>query len=282
MSTSSIHRIAGAALLLTVAACADPVAGPDDLAHRPSGASVGTEMTLAELESQAELAFWFRRAWVCKVGSSATFEVSVDGGTPVEHTIADGQCKEVHYNAGGPDEYDVVTVTELSSLNAQLDSIVKDSIHGDFKVRFPKITGTATASITTYRSKGGLLIYYNSDAPPPPSGGQGCTPGYWKQSQHFDSWTAPYTPNTLFSSVFDDAFPGKTLLQVLSAGGGGLTALGRHTVAALLSSAHAGVNYGVSTPAEVIGAFNAAYPGSDYTTLKDRFERFNEAGCPLN
>ena len=36
---------------------------------------------------------------------------------------------------------------------------------------------------------------------------------------------------------FDDAFPGMTLLEVLSQGGGGLNALGRHTVAALLNAA---------------------------------------------
>ncbi len=63
-------------------------------------------------------------------------------------------------------------------------------------------------------------------------GGEGCTPGYWKQSQHFDSWTG-YSPSTQFSAVFENAFPGKTLLQVLEQGGGGLNALGRHTVAAL-------------------------------------------------
>jgi hypothetical protein len=45
---------------------------------------------------------------------------------------------------------------------------------------------------------------------------------------------APYAPSTPFSAVFDDAFPGKTLLQVLQQGEGGLTALGRHTVAALV------------------------------------------------
>ena len=45
----------------------------------------------------------------------------------------------------------------------------------------------------------------------PPST-EGCTPGYWKQPQHFDSWVT-YSPSTLFSSVFDDAFPGLTLLS---------------------------------------------------------------------
>jgi len=112
---------------------------------------------------------------------------------------------------------------------------------------------------------------------------EGCTPGYWKQPQHFDSWPAPYTPDTLFADVFEDAFPGLTLVDVLRARGGGLNALGRHTVAALLNAASADVNYGIST-GYVIGAFNDTFPGTkiQYNVLKDFFEDFNEQGCPLN
>jgi cysteine-rich repeat protein len=114
-------------------------------------------------------------------------------------------------------------------------------------------------------------------------GDEGCTPGYWKQKQHFDSWTAPYAPNTPFANVFEDAFPGQTLLSVLKNGGGGLDALGRHTVAALLNAASSGVNYG-QTPAGIIGSFDAVYPGTkrDFNGLKDDFEYDNERGCPLN
>jgi hypothetical protein len=114
-------------------------------------------------------------------------------------------------------------------------------------------------------------------------GGEGCTPGYWKQPHHYDSWTAPYTPNTPFSAVFENAFPGKSLVQVLSQGGGGLKALGRHTVAALLNAASAGVDYEFSV-AEVISMFNNTFPGNggSYNALKDIFEDFNESGCPLN
>lgn len=114
-------------------------------------------------------------------------------------------------------------------------------------------------------------------------GGEGCTPGYWKQPHHFDSWPLPYTPDTLFCDVFECAFPGMTLLQVLRQGGGGLNALGRHTVAALLNAASGGVDYDLF-PGEVISEFNAVYPGSRgaYNALKDRFEGFNEQGCPLN
>lgn len=114
-------------------------------------------------------------------------------------------------------------------------------------------------------------------------GDDGCTPGYWKQTQHFDSWTAPYTPETPFSDVFDDAFPGSSLLDVLKKGGGGEKALGRHTVAALLNAASGDVNYGVDE-SSVISMFNDVYPGekSDYNSVKNGFEALNELGCPIN
>jgi hypothetical protein len=110
--------------------------------------------------------------------------------------------------------------------------------------------------------------------------GAGCTPGYWKQGQHFDSWPGQHDPDDLFDLVFDDAFPGKSLLDVLSTGGGGLKALGRHTVAALLNSA-TNMSYPLSTN-DVITLFNAAFASGAYQAAKDLFEGFNEQGCPLN
>jgi hypothetical protein len=108
---------------------------------------------------------------------------------------------------------------------------------------------------------------------------QYCSHGYWKQSHHFDNWVN-YSPNQLFSSVFDNAFPGKTLLQVLNQGGGGLNRLGRETVGALLNAGKLG-NFPY-TQAQVISMFNAAYPGSSnsYSNLADKFQI--PENCPLN
>ena len=119
--------------------------------------------------------------------------------------------------------------------------------------------------------------------PPPPEEGEGCTPGYWRQPHHYDSWPAPYTPDTLFGDVFEDAFPGMTLGEVVWLGGGGLNALGRHTVAALLNGASDDVDYGYSDQ-DVIDLFNATYPADDddLEDLKDFFESLNDTNCPLN
>ncbi len=113
-----------------------------------------------------------------------------------------------------------------------------------------------------------------------PEGGQGCTPGYWKQKQHSFAWT-DYTTETLFDDIFEDTFTGMSLLEVLKQGGGGIKALGRHTVAALLNSASSDVEYN-ATVESVISAFNAAAAGNtDIEGQKNIFNDFNEQGCPL-
>lgn len=114
-------------------------------------------------------------------------------------------------------------------------------------------------------------------------GGEGCTPGYWRQSHHYADWVATgYSPGTLFVTAFGvDAFPGRTLGDVVSSpGGGALNQLGFHAVAALLNAASPDVDYD-RTPAQVIAAFVAAYASGDYETAKDYFADFNEQGCPL-
>lgn len=116
---------------------------------------------------------------------------------------------------------------------------------------------------------------------PTPGGGQGCSPGYWK---NHSAWPAPYSPGQLFSSVFANAFPGKTMQQVLEQGGGGLKALGRQTVSALLNAASPGVSYELSE-AEVISKFNAAYASGVYEPTKNEFEALTDVNgriCPLN
>lgn len=122
------------------------------------------------------------------------------------------------------------------------------------------------------KDEGGGYGGHDGDKP------QYCSPGYWKQDQHFDSW-AGYTPNQKFQSVFENAFPNLTLLQVLSQGGGGLNALGRATVSALLNSTSVNSPY---TAAQVILMFNAVYPGtsSQYDALAASLTLTEN--CPLN
>jgi hypothetical protein len=112
-------------------------------------------------------------------------------------------------------------------------------------------------------------------------GGQGCTPGYWKQRHHFGSWTL-YSPGDDYGDVFgvDPTFDAETLLEVLRQGGGGEIALGRHAVAALLNSTNPDVDYAYST-AQVISIVQDAYATGEFNAAKNMLAYENETWCPL-
>jgi hypothetical protein len=126
--------------------------------------------------------------------------------------------------------------------------------------------------------------------PPDDGGSEGCTPGYWKQPQHFDSWVG-YTQGQTLESVFDvpDSYgmDNNTLLEALSFKGGSGTVgaaeiLLRASVAALLNSSS--VNYPLAT-ADLINQVNAALASGNRGTmlnLATQLDLYNNLGCPLN
>lgn len=135
----------------------------------------------------------------------------------------------------------------------------------------------------------------------------GCTPGYWKQPQHLDSWGAtgfiPEDTTTQSADTFNTVFgvtnyvrnngTPYTLLEVMrELNGNGdpiSTNLGFHAVAALLNAAHPNVNYGY-TSGEIITLFqNSVAKGpAAAAALKDMLVLLNEGNgmfprsCPLN
>ncbi len=114
------------------------------------------------------------------------------------------------------------------------------------------------------------------------SGGEGCSHTQWIGLQA--QWCGGgITPTTAFADVFDDAFGTLTLLEVLQQSGGGLNALGRQTVAALLNACSASVSYDLAE-GTVIDSFNNVFPGSssEYKILKDEFKVLNLQGCPFD
>lgn len=127
-------------------------------------------------------------------------------------------------------------------------------------------------------------------------GEEGCTPGYWKQEQHFDSYPMGYTPETLMGDIFDAcdmySFDAQkpasgdicelSLLEALSLGGGGANALARHAAAAYLNAASDMVAYYYTT-GEIVDMVNAAIESGEYSGAKDTLEEWNEdTPCPLN
>jgi hypothetical protein len=104
-------------------------------------------------------------------------------------------------------------------------------------------------------------------------GGEGCTPGYWKN--HYESW--PLTGISI-NQDFDTTFgvdyfdPDISLSQAVWLGGGGVKKIARHGTAALLSASHPEVAYPF-TPAEVISMVQAGNV--------DPLVLANELGCEV-
>jgi hypothetical protein len=121
-----------------------------------------------------------------------------------------------------------------------------------------------------------------------PPGGEGCTPGFWKQEQHFDSW--PVDIDTTFGDIGiagPGVNPDTTLLEALSFQGGpslqdAINLLLHHAAAAYLNSL--AVDYPL-TPDEVVDMVNDALASGDRDTIlavKDVLDANNNLGCPLN
>jgi hypothetical protein len=152
----------------------------------------------------------------------------------------------------------------------------------------PTPTDTATATPTNTPTPTATNTPTNTPTPDP---GDGCTPGYWRQSQHFDSWVG-FTTNQTLESVFNvpDSFglDNHSLVQALQFNGGSgnkgaAQTLLRAAVAALLNSANSNVDYPLTTD-QVIAAVNAALTGNRNAmlTLAAQLDSYNNLGCPLN
>jgi hypothetical protein len=154
-----------------------------------------------------------------------------------------------------------------------------DAFQGDsVTVSGDRLTATTTVTDRFHFDQARIVTHC---APPPPTGDKGCTPGYWKQAHHFDSWVG-FAPTQKYESVFGVNVPGDpTLLDALKANGGGINALERHSTAALLNASNSNVGYPL-TVSQVIAKVQAAIAGGTIEQTKDEFEGFNELGCPLN
>lgn len=276
-----VALVASASLL---SACADAPTG--------AGPTLGDRALISALDPSSPFAAAPGTVKVCTFGNSGQMDYPRGNynATATSGTLQQGNP----FSVGLPEECKVVWIAGATAAEVSV-SLIPSSTYTLARIGIwysndleqdVVLTGTNTATVNVGPNTGAAIWFKIDGAtpPPPPPGGQGCTPGYWKAKQHFDSWPAPYTPDTPFGSVFANAFPGMTLLQVASQGGGGLKALGRHSVAALLNSASTGVDYDLTT-AQVISGFNSAYASGNAETIEAQhilFMQNNEDGCPLN
>lgn len=223
-----------------------------------------------------------KKVILCKEGASGTFIANLSPntlgslGVTNPFTVNAGQCVDVYLgrlDALQTDPIEEMTITETSGIPVS--------------IRVEGLDGTQcqiAASGPNFRSlwhntfNGCIVTFVN--APPPPPPGEGCTPGFWKNS--VGSWPAGYLPNADFDATFGvNGFnPNISLMTALGLGGGGKNALARHAVAALLNSASGGVDYPMST-ADVIAQVRAAFASGDFESVKNPLETLNEKGCRL-
>lgn len=118
---------------------------------------------------------------------------------------------------------------------------------------------------------------------------EGCTPGYWKQAQHFGNWGCDYIPTGVNATQFFSVFTGitnrqglsvsLTLLQALNLNGGKFQALARHAAAAILNAC-SDINYQYSE-AQVKAMVVAAFNTGNFSTALNNLVAANERDCPL-
>ena len=240
---------------------------------------------------------------VCKIAEDDTTEVFEFEGSVVsprpENTgdldpifLKHGECIDF-WEPGPPGSTgnpDVVTVTELVPDGWVNDGITVYSLDedSDDPVVFEEEGPTHSGEVL--RGKiGCLLVYRNSRVP---TGGEGCTPGGWKNRLvRIGAWDATgYATTDLVNDVFDApaVFDGTTLLEALSLKGGNsfdekVEILLRAATAALLNASHPGVEYDL-TAAQVISQVNAAIATGDnsaVTDLADTLDDWNNQGCDI-
>lgn len=243
----------------------------------PEGIALASHVALDPMSEQV---------MVCKLydhgtplGPGATFDWTIDdwnnGSIDFSGTVAVGPDQCVILPTMGTQTHDHLVVVKEKVPYGYYSTLRSVEYHaGVYTATDRGVAEMGTAYM--HGDRGFTLAFTNHKR-----GANGCSYQYWRDDQHVDSWPAPYTPNTLYSAVFDDAFPGKTLGQVLGTNSSGLDALGREAVAALLNS-QSGFYW--FTSGEVKTMFNNVYPAMNtaYAKLQYRFEGLNLAGCPLN
>lgn len=275
---------AGASLgIAFLAACSDsPTAPASRAAFIPK-----SSFALNDLTTATPVAGQLK---ICKEGNiggtfAVTFEAGAGGaGVPSAQnpiTVANQTCRIAGLDAGDANQQkgDIFHVTE----NAAADPAnTTQTLTSCVDLSGPTPCANFANNYFINNVHGVTVTYTNVFTPP--TGNEGCTPGYWKQDQHFDSYPAGITPSTLFSSIFGVG-GSLTFLEALELNGGGTNALWRHGAAAYLNALSSGVDYQYTT-AQVIAIVNGtgAFAGLSVEDRKNLLDAANNGvgGCPLN
>jgi hypothetical protein len=242
----------------------------------PTAIQEGPGPLMATFEPVAMLPVSLCKSWVDEVNPApdGTFSFTVlAGGTSTPVELGVWECADLGPYAPGTE----VTITENLPSGFTVATIWRIT-RGD---GVEEIIMNPVSPSTSFRVDEYQQIFFKNsgvETPPPPAFA-GCTPGFWRQQQHFQYWTG-YAPGDSFATVFGVARTG-TLLQNVRASGGGANALARHAVAALLNAASAEVEY-LYSAAQIISAVQGAFATGNFESVKNDFEAANELGCTVD
>jgi hypothetical protein len=234
------------------------------------------------------------------VSGSFTFNIDISSTptTPYNFshfatkTVLVGACSEAFLGEG----YGPYRITEVAVANTAVTSITSKIVYNSP----PGAGGNGlldanlaqrTAIVYANDSATTIVTFTNSNVS---TSNQGCTPGFFKQPQHFDSWSPGFTTTTKLNTVFtgvDGSLAGETLLEALQ-GGGGPGVVGaeqillRAAVAALLNASSAGLSFPL-TVADIKSDVNTALAigtRDAILTVATALDNYNNGsgGCPLS
>ena len=283
------HLFCAVVAAATLAGCGELADGPTAAVATPRFGVIANPTTSADPGNEF--------LTVCKrypagvTGPDITVRLDVTGtsqaGTYSNLAVPANQCVQLWEHDLTDGTYESITVTEENP-PAGFDASFATWQRGG--TLSPSTSGTVAGPVLVGTGgRGATVIFTNT--PSEVLGSEGCTPGYWKQSQHFGNW-AGYAPTDLVNTVFGITFSPKapkgqgsfdgTLLGALGLGGGGDIALVRAGAAALLSAASPSVAYPYTT-AQVITTVKDALAagGSSIGTAATLLDSANNLGCPL-
>ncbi len=234
----------------------------DEVPGNPGDGHVHTEFLQVCKTADSNVAGTFTIVQTGAGNGSFISPITVQPGTCIVAAVGNNQL--------------AVTETSAGFVSATIDTLQGTTL----TTGQPFVNGSSV----TLSGQLGHTIRVKNRIEEPPGGGQGCTPGYWRQEHHYDSWQG-FAPGNDFDTVFGvNVFnPNITLGVAVELGGGGVNALARHGVAALLNAASGGVNFAYTVAqVKAIVAGTAAYSGLSVEARKNLLAAANEAGCPLN
>ncbi|TVR56170.1 MAG: hypothetical protein EA421_04335 [Gemmatimonadales bacterium] len=251
----------------TVANITCPVTD-DNTGTAPAGGSVTCDYSAAPADASATLN---TATATFDVGAGSTTATATAGVTFTENLIGDDEVTLSDPRV----DYSMLISGTTTEIFPETFTCPADPSQYTDGVYTQTFTNTAFLNGDNTDLEASAEVTIKCELPP---AGEGCTPGFWRQPHHFDQWVG-YAPGDSYAAVFGVDRDG-SLIDNVTARGGGENALARHSVAALLNAASPDVDYDLTVD-EVIAAVQDAFASGDFEAIKDRLEGFNEQGCPL-